>query len=145
MNKLLIGVDESAESRHAIEVAFDLFGSDAEYTIASIAETRPMFTSGYSAGAFVSPSDLVDRFDAAERLAHERAEEAAGTVPSGVDVDVDATVGHAGSALCETAVDIEADAIVIGSHDKSVWERLLNPSTGRYLIDHAPCPVVVVR
>ena len=93
----------------------------------------------------MSPTDLTDRFEAAERVARQRAAEAADAVPAGADVDVDVAVGHPGSALCETAIELDVDAIVIGSHDKSAWERLLNPSTGRYLIDHAPCPVIVVR
>jgi nucleotide-binding universal stress UspA family protein len=141
--KLLIGVDDSPESRHAIDVAFEFFGPHADYTIASIGQTQPLFTSAYAGGTFVSPAELVDRFDAAEQVARERAAHAAAAMPASVDVD--ATIGHPGSALCETAVELGVDAIVIGSHDKSVWERLLNPSTGRYLIDHAPCPVIVVR
>lgn len=143
--KLLIGVDDSPESRHAIDVAFGFFGPDAEYTIASIGEAQPMYTSAFAGGMFVSPADLTAQFDAAESAAREHARRAAAAVPAGVDVDVDTTVGHPGSALCEIAVEHGVDAIVIGSHDRSVWERLLHPSTGRYVIDHAPCPVLVVR
>lgn len=143
--KLLIGVDDSSESRHAIDVAFGFFGSHVEYTVASVGETRPLFSSAYAGGTFVSATDLTDRFDIAERVAHERAQQAAESLPEDADVDVDVAVGHPGTALCNLASELGADAIIIGSHDKNAWERLLKPSTGRYLIDHAPCPVIVVR
>jgi len=143
--KLLIGVDDSSESRHAIDVAFGFFGPHAEYMVASVGETRPLFTSAYAGGSFVSAADLTERFDTAELAARERARRAAEALPADTDVDVDVAVGHPGSALCDLASELGVDAIVIGSHDKNAWERLLNPSTGRYLIDHAPCPVVVVR
>jgi nucleotide-binding universal stress UspA family protein len=143
--KVLIGVDDSMESRHAIDVAFGFCGPHAEYTVASVGENRPLFSSAYAGGTFVSATDLTDRFDTARQAARERARQAAESLPNGADVDVDVAVGHPGRALCDLASDLGADAIVIGSHDKNAWERLVNPSTGRYLIDHAPCPVVVVR
>lgn len=58
---------------------------------------------------------------------------------------IETRIGHAGTALCDAASEADIDAIVIGSHDKNAWERLLQPSIGRYLIDNAPCPVIVVR
>ena len=143
--KLLIGVDDSSESRHAIDVAFAFFGPRAEYTVASVGETRPVFSSAYAGGSFVSATDLTDRFDTAERAARERAQHAAESLPDDADVDAAVAVGHPGNSLCDLASELDVDAIIIGSHDKNAWERLLNPSTGRYLIDHAPCPVVIVR
>jgi nucleotide-binding universal stress UspA family protein len=141
--KLLIGVDDSQESRHAIEVAFEFFGTDADYTVMSIGETRPVFSTGFAGGTFASAVDLTESFDAAHQAALELARDAAASLP--VDAEVNAHVGHPGVELCEAAAELEVDAVVIGSHDKNAWERLLHPSIGRYLVDNAPCPVIVVR
>jgi nucleotide-binding universal stress UspA family protein len=141
--KLLVGVDDSPESRHAIDVAFDFFGPRADYTIMSVGESRPVFSTAYSGGTFISATELHARFEAAEQTVLERARQAAQSLP--VDADVEVDIGHPGRALCDTATELGVGAIVIGSKDKSAWERLLHPSTGRYLIDHAPCPVLVVR
>lgn len=143
MTKLLVGVDDSPESRHAIDVAFEFFGVNADYTVMSVGATRPMFSTGFAGGTFASAVDLTASFDAAHQAALELAREAAASLP--VDADVDANVGHPGVALCDAADELGVDAVVIGSHDKNAWERLLHPSIGRYLVDNAPCPVVVVR
>lgn len=141
--KILVGVDDSPESRQAIDTAFDFFGLDADYTVISIGENRPLFSTGFPGGTFVSAVDLTARFDNARQAALERAQQAADSLP--VDAEVAANVGHPGASLCDAATEFDVDAVVIGSHDKSAWERLLHPAIGRYLIDNAPCPVIVVR
>lgn len=141
--KILVGVDDSPESHQAIATAFDFFGPAADYTVICVGENRPLFSTAFAGGTFVSAVDLTACFDDARRAALETARHAADSLP--VDADVAANVGQPGAALCDAATEFDADAIVIGSHDKSTWERLLHPSIGRYLIDHAPCPVLVVR
>lgn len=48
-------------------------------------------------------------------------------------------------ALCEFAVKVDADVLVIGSSEKSFLRRLLVGSVMNHLVHHAPCPVLVVR
>jgi nucleotide-binding universal stress UspA family protein len=52
--------------------------------------------------------------------------------------------GEPGPALVALAVELGAAAIVVGSHGKGLFARLFAGSVSRYLIDHAPCPVLVV-
>ncbi len=141
--KILVGVDDSPESRHAVDTAFEFFGAAADYTVISVGQNQPLFSSGFPGGTFASAVDLTARFDNARQTALERAQHAADSLP--VDSHVEANVGHPGASLCDAATEFDVDAVVIGSHDKSAWERLLHPSIGRYLIDNAPCPVIVVR
>lgn len=141
--KVMIGVDDSAESRHAVDTAFDFFGSDADYLIVSVGERTPMYSAVFPGGSAMSSVNLSKQFDAAAKSATRNIVDASSHLPKRAET---ATVaGHAGQALCDVATDNAVGVIVIGSQDKSVWERLLHPSVGRYLIDHAPCPVVVVR
>ena len=141
--KVMVGVDDSAESRHAVDTAFEYFGSDASYLIVSVGERMPMYSASFPGGSAMSSINLSKLFDAAAKNALRKAVEASSHLPKAAEVA--AVAGHTGRALCDAAVDNAVGVIVIGSHDKSAWERLLHPSVGRYLIDHAPCPVLVVR
>ena len=141
--RVLIAVDDSPESRHAVELASRWFGEEAEYGIISVGEQTPMFIGGYGAGAMATVTDLEQQLDAARSAAEQAATGAARVLDGVVQTDVEG--GHPGTVICEFAAEHESDVIVIGSHERSFWDRIIDPSVGEHLIDHAPCPVLVVR
>lgn len=141
--RILIGVDDSTESQHAVEVAYEFFG-DADYKIVSVGERTPLLVAGYPTGTFATATEMRTQFDAAQRVAERATTSAADALPATKVVE-EVDMGRIGESLCRAAADFEADVIVIGSHDKTVWRRLFDPSVGRYLIDNAHCPVLVVR
>jgi nucleotide-binding universal stress UspA family protein len=47
--------------------------------------------------------------------------------------------------LLETAKEWNADLIVVGSHGRGFWGRMLLGSVTDALVHHAPCSVLVVR
>ncbi|HQZ97301.1 MAG TPA: universal stress protein, partial [Pyrinomonadaceae bacterium] len=53
--------------------------------------------------------------------------------------------GSPGSRIVETAEQIGADLIIIGSHGYRRWERILLGSVSSSVVHHAPCSVLVVR
>ena len=57
----------------------------------------------------------------------------------------DVLFGSPDSRIVETAEEINADMIVIGSHGYKKWERLLLGSVSSSVVHHAPCSVMVVR
>ncbi len=57
---------------------------------------------------------------------------------------IEIAVGVPWQAICEMARAVEADAVVIGSHGYSGFDRLLG-TTAAKVVNHAPCTVVVVR
>jgi nucleotide-binding universal stress UspA family protein len=66
----------------------------------------------------------------------------------GVDgpvVSADVLFGSPESRIVETAEQMQADLIVVGSHGYNRWERLLLGSVSDSVIHHAPCSVLVVR
>jgi len=140
--KVLIAVDDSAESRHAVDVAYRFFG-DADYSVLSVGNRPPVYVGGYGIGAIPTATDLTVQLDAAHAAAKEAADDAASRLPGAAEIDVED--GRAGAVICEYATEHGADVIVIGSHDRSFWERLFEPPVGRHVIEHAPCPVLVVR
>ena len=62
-----------------------------------------------------------------------------------VAVSSDILYGTPESVIVETAEDIHADLIVLGSHGYRAWERLLLGSVSNSVVHHAHCSVFVVR
>jgi nucleotide-binding universal stress UspA family protein len=140
---VLIAVDDTAESKHAVDTAYRFFGPDAAYSILSVGDRPPVYVGGYGAGAMPTAADLNMQLESAQATAEQAATEAATRLPPGAETE--AETGRAGVTICEHAAEHEADVVVIGTHDRNFWHRLFDPSVGRYVIDHAPCPVLVVR
>lgn len=140
--KVMIAVDESDESMDAVRKAYEVFGGDAEYSVVSVAAHPPAIP----ASPMGIQPDLVllaqDRAGATER-AHDRAVSADAVLPADADIQVE--VGIPGPTICDLARADGTDVIVIGSHEQNIWDRLFRASVGRYIIDHAPCSVFVVR
>jgi nucleotide-binding universal stress UspA family protein len=53
--------------------------------------------------------------------------------------------GRAYREICETANKIGAELIVIATHGRTGLRRLMMGSTAERVVQHAPCPVLVVR
>lgn len=53
--------------------------------------------------------------------------------------------GRPASAIVDEAVAMEADLVVVGSRGHGPIETMLLGSTAAEVVDHAPCPVLVVR
>jgi nucleotide-binding universal stress UspA family protein len=54
-------------------------------------------------------------------------------------------VGRAGSILVELAADLRAELVILGSRGRGPLRSMLLGSVSAEVVDHAPCPVLVVR
>lgn len=63
----------------------------------------------------------------------------------GVEISGEVLFGSPDSRIVETAEEIGADLIIIGSHGYKKWERLLLGSVSNSVVHHAHCSVMVVR
>lgn len=144
MTKVLIAVDDSPSSRQAVDEAFHFFGSDADYTVLSVGHRAPVVAGGFGPGAMATAIDLTTHLEAAEAAYREVVEEAATHLP-GSHVELETAIGDAGRTICSVAEEHGSDVIVIGSRDRSFWARLVEPSATSHLVDHAPCPVLIIR
>ncbi|MEO6651850.1 MAG: universal stress protein [Ilumatobacteraceae bacterium] len=140
---VLIAVDDSTESREAVTAAYGFFGSNASYSLISVGERPTLFIGGYGAAAMPTAADIEMQLNAARRTAEHAVSSAETSLPDRAQIDVE--VGDPARTICDFAAEQGSDIIVIGSHDRHFWERIFDPSVSRYLIDHAPCPVLVVR
>ena len=53
--------------------------------------------------------------------------------------------GDAASEIVRVAREREVDLIVVSSHGRTGWGRILFGSTAEAVVRHAPCPVLVVK
>ena len=141
---VLIAVDDSIESREAATVAYQFFGAENEYSVLSVGSREPVVYGTWPVATHQSAGDLVGLVDTAiaDEALRVAAKANATIIP---DAAMTTGIGDPGRIICQRATEGQADVIVIGSHDKGFWERLIDPSVGRYLADNAPCPVLIVR
>ncbi|KXK06900.1 MAG: Universal stress protein UspA-like nucleotide-binding protein [Acidobacteria bacterium OLB17] len=60
-------------------------------------------------------------------------------------ISSDILFGSPDSRIVETAEELKADMIVLGSHGYNRWERLLLGSVSDSVVHHAHCSVLIVR
>jgi len=63
----------------------------------------------------------------------------------GVPCDARITLGSTPAEICETAEDVGADLIVIGTHGRGGLSHALLGSVAEKVVRKAPCPVLTVR
>lgn len=164
MTQVLIAVDDSEHSLHAARIAYELFGDSASYTVVNVTDQNAMMWGGDSLmwgvgyPVMMAPEGLIGvaaptagagsgsvgvdtaSIDAALQVALDVANEA--------DLPNPQVVGDAGDpaqAIIEAARHHQADVIVIGSHERSWFSRLLAPSVGGSVVKDADVPVLIAR
>lgn len=148
--RVLIAVDETEQSNDAARFVRSLLGADAHFVVMSVVST-PMYAMPFAdalGGGYIPP--VAAQTAVAEDLVH--AEAVAESVASALRVDavaedpaVRVASGDAAAEICRVAAAELFDLIVIGSHDRSWFSHLFARSVRDYLVEHAPCPVLVVR
>ena len=88
------------------------------------------------------PGQLNAESDAARIALDEAVEDALGAEP-GIEVERKLVEGDAGEVL--VAESSGAELVVVGSHGRSGFKAALLGSVSRHVVDHATCPVVVVK
>jgi nucleotide-binding universal stress UspA family protein len=151
MTRVLIAVDGTPESHDAARFAHTLLGDTAEYLVVTVADTGglvagvvpvadPTFAGG---GAYISPEVARETVESAMHEAEETANDAAHEVDPNARTIVE--TGEPGDVIVRVAQERAVDLIVVGSHSRGWLSRLLTPSVRNHLLEHAPCPVLVVR
>lgn len=167
MTRVLIAVDGSDLDTRLAEASHRLFGSDAEYWAVNVHNPRdaslpsgagaaPSMYGGSTVGygmayPYVTPRPYEVASDSVaahlETLEQERRRvaEAAVTQAGLDDAAVVTEAGDPSEAILRAAARHSADVIVIGSHDRSWWKKLIDPSVSRDIVEESTIPVLVVR
>ncbi len=145
IKRILCPTDYSEFSRHAFEQALLLARWYGAEVTALHVYAVPMAMVAIPGGATTVPVDhtAMAAVHMAEHLTEmSRFIEAANT--AGVKVDPLVLEGGVIDSIVEQAASLEADLIVMGTHGRSGFERLLLGSVTERVLRKAPCPVLTV-
>lgn len=134
--RILFPTDFSRASQHALGCATSLARATGATLIIMHVEEPPM---AYGGGDLYYGVDPTDRETLRRSLAEVKPLDA--TVPS----EHKLLIGDPATAIVETADAEGADLIVIGTHGRSGFTRLLMGSVAEAVVRHAKCPVLSVR
>jgi universal stress protein A len=94
----------------------------------------------------VGCDQLKNQVDIAEEAAQQNLDEFENELlKQGMNVKAFMRVGYPLEEIILMANDPDIDLIIIGSHGRSGIKRLLLGSTAERVVEHAPCPVLVVK
>ena len=153
MTTVLIAVDATDSSVHAVETAHRLFGDDADYLVLNVGAGVYLpiaifpgelgLISPLAWAPAVQPEPAVDDVttdaDVAETIAKLTGEE--GGLPEATALGI---VGDPAGSIIEVAVNHSADVIVVGTHERGWLTRLLTSSVADDVRRESPIPVLVV-
>jgi nucleotide-binding universal stress UspA family protein len=144
---IVVGVDGSDASREALRWAAEEARLRAAQLVAIHAWSFIPVAPIGDAGVLAMPAgDLAGQLsaesDAGMATLEAALTEALGADP-GVEVERRAIEGDAGDVLVTEAAN--AELIVVGSHGRTGLKAALLGSVSRHVVDHATCPVVVVK
>jgi nucleotide-binding universal stress UspA family protein len=142
MKRIVVGVDGSTTSRHALRwAAAEAIGHDAELHVVYAWETPSVGAGvGTAPGRHVTASE--DQRDAAEGLVSQVIVDELGTNPP---TKVRPSIGRGSAAAVLLEASRGADLLVVGSRGSGGFAGLLLGSVSTKMASHAECPVVIVR
>ena len=142
MRPVLVGVDFSPHTPAVLALARGLaeaYGAPLE--LAHVLEGAPEATVDF--GGLFTLSDLRSERSEGARVLAERGLERLAADASGV-ARVHALAGVAETELVRLAQARDAGALVLGTHGRTGFDRLLLGSVAEYAVRHAPCGVLTV-
>ena len=141
--KVLIGVDDSAHSRAAVEFVRRMtWPKGSKAIVVSVVQPPVLAYSEIYAPTMLPMEGLEDitrmHQDIASKAEHELQ---AGSLTTEARV----LQGDPRTTLIETAHSEHVDLIVVGSHGRTGLAKLLIGSVASHVVTHAPCSVLVVK
>lgn len=140
--KILIAVDDDAESQAALVFADSLIDEDDDVSVLHVVRGIAPYVAGPFGGYVMlsaSQADL-DLHEHAEDVVERDAE----TI-SAVDAAELVADGTPAETICATARELDVDLIIVGSHDRGAFGRFLHGSVSEAVVRNAGCSVLVAR
>jgi nucleotide-binding universal stress UspA family protein len=136
IRKILCPTDFSDSAQAAFELACAL-ARDYQASLVVLHVTPP--PSAYAVDGIAIPIPVEEPYELRARLVQLY------PVDPGVEVDYRILDGDAGDQIVHTARAAKVDVIVMSTHGRSGFTRLLMGSVAESVMRHAPCPVLTVR
>jgi nucleotide-binding universal stress UspA family protein len=138
---IVVGVDRSEGANKAL--AWALAEARLRHSPLRVVSAGE-FPTLYAAPGLVPPVDLdPEHYEKAATRMLSAALEEQEDATEGVEIDRAVTNGHAARVLVEASAD--AELLVVGSRGRGGFTGLLLGSVSQHCVQHAHCPVVVIR
>ena len=145
--KVLIGTDGSTFSQVSVKKLCQLIADakDVEIKIVSV------YSMVIPLDNFTPSAEYSEKLEKAQKAQAESAvEKDAETIrrclpDSNLDLTTEIHIGSPPQVIIETAKEWNADLIVMGSHGRGFWKRMMLGSVSDAVVHHAPCSVLVIR
>ena len=138
-NNILLGVDGSEHALHAAEAAADLARSMKSNILRIVVAFDPVPP---YLGEPNMQTAISARMKEAETIL-KKAIDAVGQIPGEVHTEI--LEGPAAEAILDVAKTRKSDLIVMGSRGLGRLSGALMGSQSQKVVQHAPCPVLIVR
>jgi len=133
--RVVVGVDATEESRAAVEwCAHNLSSTTEVVAVASMSKL----------GEFVLGLPGFDDDPAGHMLGRAETNWIAPLHTAGVPVRIRFEEDESWRAIVTVAADEHATLIVVGKHHRGLLTKLIHPPDADLVINHAPCPIVIV-
>ncbi|XP_074343210.1 universal stress protein PHOS32-like [Apium graveolens] len=149
--RILVAVDESEESMHALSWCLTNLFPQSNKTILFLLYVKPPppVYSSIDAAGFLFSGDVVEVIekygkDLATSVMN-RAETVCNNFNSNIKVEKKVGSGDAKEVICAAVKKLQVDMLVIGSHDYGFLKRTILGSVSDYCSKHVKCPTVVVK
>jgi nucleotide-binding universal stress UspA family protein len=142
--KLLVAIDSSEQSKAALaEVRRLTWPAATSLTLLSVVRTDL-----YAFGDFSAP--VAQEVEILVREERQRTESllaglASGLAGSGLAVSTRVEHGDPRFVLCDVAKELGVDWLVVGSHGRHGFQKLVLGSVASHVVTHSPCTVLVVK
>ncbi|GBG84194.1 hypothetical protein CBR_g38165 [Chara braunii] len=146
--RVVVAVDESEQSFHALRWAIDhvLRRESDTVTLLHVQQQATLYA-GPAGPSYFVPSEVLrtfkERNDVVTRSVTLKAKDACDKARIASMVRV--AVGDPRDVICEQLEMLDADLLIMGSRGLSAIGRTFLGSVSDYCVNHAKCPVVVVR
>lgn len=141
--RLLVPTDFSPTAGIALQYAVDIAPAGASIHVIHVVDETGLLVA-YPEGMFLDPAVL--RADLVESAQRQLADVIGKVSSATATVTMEVLVGRPVSAIVvEAAKTRKSDLIVIGTHGRNAFARLMLGSVAERVLRTAPCPVVTVR
>ena len=142
--KILIGIDDSACSRAVIQFV-SRFSWPPKTTALVVSAVRPpvmAYTEMYVPSADTAAELIEQQRKGSQELVSQAEKELRN---AGITTRARVLDGDPRETIVQTAKDEGIDLILVGSHGRSGFTKLLMGSVASHIVTHAPCSVLVVK
>lgn len=144
--KILLATDGSDFSKKAVKtVCADFAGKVDAFRIVSVFEAfAPMAAEPFAVSAEYYQQLEKAAKEQAEGFAKEAEQELRKVFPD-AEFTTQVVMGSPNRVIVDSAAEFGTDLIVVGSHGRGFWGRVMLGSVSDAVLHHAPCSVLVVR